>query len=335
MFMYKHRDGRVGLGPGAWFAIKDALGKEEAGNLVELSEEVPWEYKVIDVDEPGVETMVSVRQMPCIVEGEEMGMYHEVTPKTTASSKKRNVTANKDEHIDSRLSGDDKGHEPLADTLENGIEGDRKSNDDQVRQPIEKNLRDWKVKGPNSGASGITEKRLNEAKTTLYPHRNEEAWARTGDKRQVNSLPEELGKASDEKKRERWNTANKDGPKRLLDEDVGKQLELPKTKIKQKVAATFNLRQQKIAAVEPYKEYLEYRASKRGGWSDRFASIREIDDELREIMSKNAILSDEQRERIDDLKEKKAELACPGAKGYGKGNGSIGVPLGKKRRGKA
>lgn len=337
MFLYKHMDGRVGIGPGSWFAIKDALGKDEAGNLVERSEDVPWRYEILRIDEPGLEAMTSVRQMPLMVEGEEMGTFHEVTPEASAASVKRTIIA-VDEHVDSRLEEDrsELGEEPPATTIEDAVADDRKGNDAQVHQLIERNLRD-SSEGPNTKATGITEERLNQAKTTLYPHRNEEAWARTGEKRQINALPEELGKASEDKKRERWNVANKSGPKRLLDKDVGEQLSLPKTMIKQKVA--FNLKEKRVAALKPYGPYLEYRASKQGGWSDRFSAVREIDDELRKIMSKNANPSEEQRQKIDELKEKKAELVCPGAKirsrgkgrglGRGKGKGPFGGGRGK------
>jgi len=219
------------------------------------------------------------------------------------------IAGKKDEHVDSRLSGDrdEKGQEHAPGTIEEIVDGDRKGDDKPVHQSIEKNLRDQKrVGAPNEGATGLVEKRLNEAKTTLYPHRNEEAWARTGEKRPINALPEELGKASDEKKRERWNDANKSGAKRILDKDVGKQLDLPKTTIRDKSA--FNLHQKKVAALKPYEKYLSYKGSKAGGWSDKFASVRAIDARLGEIMSKNAALSKEQKDEVDVLKREKLSL---------------------------
>ena len=228
------------------------------------------------------------------------------------------IAGKKDEHVDSRLSGDrdEKGQEHAPGTIEEIVDGDRKGDDKPVHQSIEKNLRDQKrVGAPNEGATGLVEKRLNEAKTTLYPHRNEEAWARTGEKRPINALPEELGKASDEKKRERWNDANKSGAKRILDKDVGKQLDLPKTTIRDKSA--FNLHQKKVAALKPYEGYLAYRSSKVGGWSDKFASVREIDAKVQEILSKNASLSRTQQDEIDALKSKKAGLLGVGGIGSG------------------
>lgn len=221
----------------------------------------------------------------------------------------KRTAGKKDEHVDSRLSGDrdSKGEGHVPGTLEDIVEGDRKEDKEMVQQTIEKNLRDQKrVGAPNQDATGLVEKRLNEAKQTLYPHRNDEAWARTGEKRPINALPEEMGKSSDDKKRERWNTANKSGAKRALDKDVGKQLDLPKTTIQDKAA--FNLRSTKVAALKPYEGYLAYRSSTAGGWSDKFASVREIDAKVQEILSKNASLSKPQQDEIDALKSKKASI---------------------------
>lgn len=383
MYVYRHRDGRVGTGPGTWFAIKDALGAE-AGPLVERSDTEMWTYKVIQLDDVGMEKMTSVRQMPFVVDGEEIGMFHEVNDgpqkrqastgiitqadvdlmnqlvaKMEASAKAsgrswtsvddlpknerdlyRSIkakfdkaleedfqmhgqhgiddeemgrlastkTAGKnDETVDNRLSEDrkDKGQEPLNTTLEVGVKSDRKDDVDQTYQSIEKNLRDKKSSGPNTNADGLVEKRLNEAKTTLYPHRNEEAWARTGQKRPINALPEELGKASEEKKRERWSKANKAGEKRALDKDIGKQLDLPKTKIEQKTA--FNLHDKRVAKLKPYEGYLTYRSSKAGSWSDKFASVREIDSKMQEIMSSGET-SRLNQDKIDALKFRKTQL---------------------------
>lgn len=62
---------------------------------------------------------------------------------------------------------------------------------------------------PNADLQGITEKRLDNAKTVAYPHRNEKAWKRTGDKRPINALREEMGEQSDEARVERYDKACK------------------------------------------------------------------------------------------------------------------------------
>lgn len=78
------------------------------------------------------------------------------------------------------------------------------------------------VKG--DAKQGTTEQRLNEASKENYPHRNPEAYEKTGDTRPINALPEELGKLSGEAKDKRYQDKRKEGAKdRLVDKDIGKQ----------------------------------------------------------------------------------------------------------------
>jgi hypothetical protein len=187
-----------------------------------------------------------------------------------------------------------------------------KDSDDSERGLTESRLRDQKAQGKNTDLQGITQARLEKASTDPYPHRNPEAWERTGERRQVNNLPEEMGDGSDESRLERMEKHEKkaqDQPDRIVDEKPGQQREKK---------ASFNLRrdrgQERFAGAAGY---IIHRASVAGTmkpvYSRRLAKAKAIDEKLASIMSKGQ-LSDGDRDEILALKkEKTALLAISGA----------------------
>lgn len=144
---------------------------------------------------------------------------------------------------------------------------------------LEKMLQEKATKyAPNKDAEGTTEKRLNDADETFYPHRNPEAWERTGPKRPVNALDEEMGNAGDESKRER----------------------------SQKAKKTFNSRRDKIASSVPrLGKYIAYKVGFSG-----FHEVKEIDLAIEDILKSSAAqpLANDQLAKIAALKIRKSEL---------------------------
>lgn len=208
-----------------------------------------------------------------------------------------------DKLIDQRLKEQrgkrDHAHEPG--TEENILASDRKNEDTIGQQLTEKNLREH---GSDEKVTMVTEKQLNQA-SGGYPHRNEEAYRRTGEKRQVNALDEEMGPAGDASKVDRYEKASKAGPKRLLDKDVGSQLDNPKTKIKN----AFNLKSEKKAAIEKSAgAYLEYRQG--STYNRRFAETKKLDEIMAGILEEASgrELNDEEKAKISALKVRKSEL---------------------------
>lgn len=216
-------------------------------------------------------------------------------------------TPNKD--IEKQLADDrkDKSQEAVTEgTHEVQLDSDRKG-------PEEPALYEKLLEGHREKEAGaITEKRLNDAPAGgLYPHRNPKAHERTGDKRPINALPEELGSASDKAKRERYEKAAKGGEPRLLDENVGEQLTNEKTTIK-----AFNRSQQKTAEIARFKGYVAYKDSTDGGIKtasqDKFAEVKKLDTMMSSIMeiaqASNRALNDDERAQIAAMKIRKSSL---------------------------
>jgi len=119
----------------------------------------------------------------------------------------------------------DKGQEAEADNItETQLEHKDEPKTETFEGQLEKSRKASRAATPNIKGEGVTEQRLNEASKDAFPHRNDKAWKRTDEKRPVNALREEMGNASDEAKRERYEKANTSGPKRSVDKDVGSQL---------------------------------------------------------------------------------------------------------------
>jgi len=199
----------------------------------------------------------------------------------------------------------DMDREPLGKTTEQGLGAkgsDRTGEENKNPSLIEKKLVDKALPTENSKLQGLVERRLDTASKTQYPHRNPEAWERTGDKRQVNNLESEQGDASDEKRGERFEKADKaaqDQKKRILDKDIGKQLTNKKA---------FNL-----SVVEnrkkygSYSSYLNYK-SKEGPYSNKIEELKNIDVKLAGIMSQKRELTTAEQNEVSDLKIKKSSL---------------------------
>jgi len=215
-----------------------------------------------------------------------------------------------DKHIDQRLKEQRKirSHASEEGTEEVLLESDRKGDKSVGENLTEENLRK-KYQGPAEEVEVITEKQLDDApKKGKYPHRNAKAYERTGDKRQVNALDEEMGKSGDGAKVDRYEKASKPGPKRLLDKDVGKQLDNDKTKIKN----AFNLKQQKRASLEKAAgDYLAYRGEDKT-YNRKFAEVAVLDSAMAGIMGDASLaerdLTDDERAKITAMKEEKARL---------------------------
>ncbi len=133
----------------------------------------------------------------------------------------------------------------------------------------------------NKETQGTIEQRLNDSDGKSYPHRNPEAWERTGDKRPVNGLDEEMGNIGDEAKKKRY------------EKGLGK---------------SYNAKTAKLAKKYPgINEYLNYRNA-----SKEYKEVSNIDKEMRSVLSKakaaNRHLSETELMRITDLKKKKSEF---------------------------
>jgi hypothetical protein len=157
----------------------------------------------------------------------------------------------------------------------------------------EARMKDYSAKNsPNQGTQGLTEKRLDRASKEAYPHRNPDAWERTGDQRPINALPEELPGSSDKEKKERWEQAyNKSkATKRVLDEDIGKQKTIEASKL---------------------NNYVQYKDDPEDA-KRRYSSILELDAKLSGIMSKasdeNRFLTKEEAEEVLRVKAAKSRM---------------------------
>ncbi len=218
---------------------------------------------------------------------------------------------------------DDKGQEAEADKVTEGQlpeAGERKDEpkEETFEGQLEKSRKEKKAAAPNVDLEGVTEQRLNEASKDSFPHRNPKAHERTGPKRPVNALKEEMGNASDESKRERYEKAANAGTKekRILDEDVGSQ----KTDKK----ASFNLKASKVAAIDACKEYIAYKDATEGKVKiaslDKLAEVKDLDACLSEIMEaaqKTGLpYSNDDLAKIAALKIRKSEILKVAAKGY-------------------
>ena len=198
--------------------------------------------------------------------------------------------------------------DPLRETTEQGLSKSPRGKENDEPSLIDKKLTEKKLPTENSKLHGVTEKRLDTAKTSPYPHRNPEAWERTGDARQINNLEPEMRESSDPKRLERFEKADKaaqNEPKRILDKDIGKQLTLDWGQKGEKKA--FNLKRRESAIkYAKYVEYLKYKDSKK--YSSKLAEVKEIDKKLASIMGEKKILTVEQQGTVDALKAKKSAL---------------------------
>jgi hypothetical protein len=206
-------------------------------------------------------------------------------------------------HTDERLdeTRKDHGHAHEPGTEESLLATDRKSQPEVVQQVVEKNLRDH---GVDKTVNVVTEKQLNEA-SGGYPHRNEEAYRRTGEKRPVNALDEEMGDAGDASKRKRHNQASKPGKERILDKDIGKQLTNEKTTIRK----AFNLKSDKLEnAVKLAGDYVSYRSASK--YNRKFEEASRVDAEMSEILDSAAKesreLTEQEMSKIAVLKANKS-----------------------------
>jgi hypothetical protein len=190
--------------------------------------------------------------------------------------------------IDKRL--EKEREEPKEDTTEKLLEKNRK--DEKEPPHIEERLeKKTKELSENQKIEGIVERRLEEASDKNYPHRNEEAWERTEEKRPVNSLPEEMAGSSDDEKNERYEKAEKTNPeKRSVDKDIGKQRK------NEKIA--FNL-------------FLQYKGDAVDA-KRRFSKVCNVDAELSKIMalagSEKRNLTEEEKKQISAMKAQKSKL---------------------------
>jgi hypothetical protein len=213
------------------------------------------------------------------------------------------VDMNVDQRLEEHREDQDMSHKDG--TEEEILDSNRKDDKDQPQSLIEKNL-DEVRKTPKEA---VVEKQLNDAKGG-YPHRNEEAYKRTGDKRPINALDAELGSASENAKRKRHEKADKAGPPRILDKNVGNQLTNEKTTIRN--ASPFNLKSHKAAIVrESSGDYVQYRSG-HGPYNNKFKEVSELDEKMAGIMklasSEGRCLSEKEQEEIHDMKDRKASI---------------------------
>jgi len=193
--------------------------------------------------------------------------------------------------------------EPLNKTTEQGLSDDERGKENEAPSLVEKKLSDKALPTDNSKLQGLPEKRLDTASTSPYPHRNPDAWERTGDQRPVNNLPAEMGENSDEKRAERFEKADKaaqDEPKRVLDKDVGKQMTNKRA---------FNLRVKELAKkYAGYEKYLNYKSGDGPYCPSRTKRLAKIDERLSEIMKQERVLNEEEQKEVTALKQEKSSL---------------------------
>lgn len=199
---------------------------------------------------------------------------------------------------------ENRDHQGLASSPEGTMEarlGDARTGGE--KEPYEMLMEEHRKESeaPNGRLAGITEARLNRADRKPYPHRNPEAWSRTGEKRPVNSLPEELGEASDDAKRKRYEKEiqAQGTTKRVVDKDQGSQLPFK----------PFNSRHQKSASLAPYGGYLAYRAAAESGDKGAFAEVASLDEAIGKVVSasvkEDRPLKDDEKAAIGAMKERK------------------------------
>lgn len=189
-------------------------------------------------------------------------------------------------------------HETKPSTEEKALEPVRKDTD-VGQNLIEKNLRE---SGVDETVELVIEAQLSE-NDGQYPHRNPDAYERTGDKRPVNALDEEMGDAGDKSKLERYERASKPGPKRILDKDVGKQLTNEKTTVH-----AFNLKTKNLTVAKKMSgDYLAYRS---GSFNPRFVAVRKLDDKMLGILTaaNGRLLTDNEKNQIEALKSNKKAM---------------------------
>ena len=209
---------------------------------------------------------------------------------------------------------DEKGQKPEADKItETQLPeaGERKDEPatELMEGQLDKSRKEARAATPNADKEGTTEERLNSAEKSLYPHRNPEAYKRTGNKRPINALREEMGNASEDAKRERYDKAYnaQKSEKRVLDEDVGSQMTNKKA---------FNFKKTKVAAIEKCQSYIAYKDSLESNTKtasvDKFAEVKALDGEMTEIMAlaqnEKRDLSHDDLAKIAALKERKSQL---------------------------
>ena len=233
----------------------------------------------------------------------------------TAAKNKTDDTPKEEQLKDDR---EEKKQEAVVDGIsEVQLKDNRKDKEDvPLYEKMLEEHRKAEMQG-NAKIEGIVERRLNEASTTPYPHRNEEAYKRTGQKRPINALPEEMGEASDEGKRKRRDAAVNalKATKRPVDKDVGSQLTNEKTVIKNRFnlhearaaqKKPFNLHEQRLAS---YGDCIEY---KKDPTNQRFASVKAIDSQLSSIMElaqkEGRLLNKDEAEKVLALKKNKNTL---------------------------
>jgi hypothetical protein len=195
----------------------------------------------------------------------------ETEPKTDITEKQLD---DEGEHKNSK----GKNKKQISETMDPQLKDERGGKDAKEQPTMEGQLEDNRkaATSPNAEKTGVTEKRLDEANKDVYPHRNEEAYKRTGNKRPINALKEEMGEMSDESKNERYEKASKKQPK--------------ETSAKQ------------------YSEYVKYRA----GNKEAFASVQKIDASLAELLSKaeaeKRALTEDEKKTVQALKQEKVNL---------------------------
>lgn len=212
------------------------------------------------------------------------------------------------ELIETKLSDQDR--EPanaITETdLDKAPESSRKGGDNKP-DLTERMLQEAKSKDAPKPAT--TEQLLNDAPKTGYPHRNEKAWSRTKEKRPVNALPEEMGKASDEAKRERYEKASAaaaNEPKRMLDKDIGKQKsDYLKASAQKTEKKAFNLKRKRFASA-PCADYLLYKHD--GSNAEVAETDLLMEQVMRHAQASGRNLTNVEMAKIAALKARKSEL---------------------------
>jgi len=213
------------------------------------------------------------------------------------SSLKGKMASNVDSNAEDRLEEkrDELKDKPQASTTEVLLNDVRK---DEKVVVVENMLREKEPKG-NAALKGTTEERLNKASKEDYPHRNEDAWKRTGDKRPVNALNEEMGEGGDEGKLKRWEQAQKAAPG--LDQDI--------------VAGYNQKRASEESKLRKFQgdvgTYLAYRKAT-NPWSPNLKEAKKIDQEIVSVLKtafeSNRSMTKEEMEKVANLKKAKTKI---------------------------
>jgi hypothetical protein len=269
----------------------DVLAAELKKNLEAIEAKKGWTPN-INVNGANVKEIMASVQASLAEQLSKMMKPEDGSGRTFELSAEAAKTKDQDKLHETKLEEhrDEKGQEPPVAIHENQLANEPVANrkDEPKEVTTEGQLRGHDLKhAPNKDGEGTTEQRLNEASKELYPHRNPKAYERTGDKRPVNALPEEMGKASDEGKNERYDKANK---------------------------VAFNKKRTKIASM--VKEFPAYLSYKEAGVGPKFAELREVDGVLETIMatasSESRHLTEDEVAQIDALKRRKTELLQQG-----------------------